>query len=175
MLWWQWLGLSAVRGQLQRWSQPTKVLPEQLGSFTGELGALWRKLAGNISQSKDVLKISPVSTSSLLRIQLCNCWLYHDYQANTRWDNAFDNWRLSSRQNHMGTWETLEIIKEMSRLKNSDVLVCSMISVRVTAAGRQIFPIMLQSILQSKNWDLSIKSIHLCFHKRESERDQNRV
>ena len=65
--------------------------------------------------------------------------------------NAFDNWRLSSRQNHMGTWETLEIIKEMSRLKNSDVLVCSMISVRVTAAGRQIFPIMLQSILQSKN------------------------
>ena len=65
--------------------------------------------------------------------------------------NAFDNWRLSSRQNHMGTWETLEIIKEMSRLKNSDVLVCSMMSVTVTAAGRQIFPIMLQSILQSKN------------------------
>ena len=47
--------------------------------------------------------------------------------------NAFDNWRLSSRQNHMGTWETLEIIKEMSRLKNSDVLVCSRISVTVTA------------------------------------------
>ena len=50
----------------------------------------------------------------------------------------------------MGTWETLEIIKEMSRLKNSDVSVCSMISVRVTAAGRQIFPICSRAFYRVK-------------------------
>lgn len=90
--------------------------------------------------------------------------------------NAFDNWRLSSRQNHMGTWETLEIIKEMSRLKNSDVLVCSMISVRVTAAGRQIFPICSRAFYRVKTeiYQLNL-FIFVSIRERERERPKQSI